>query len=84
MLSNTERDHLSGKYVPNSVHIQVPVHRIRKKINTFLMLELPLMKSSGITEFSNNVTENSNAVDFSLENWMRSAGIEPATFSLGS
>ena len=85
MLSKTERNYLSRAYLPRPDHKRVLDHRIRKKLDTFLMLELPLLNSSGVTKFSNIVTENSNIETASTKrNVVRSAGIEPATFSLGS
>ena len=61
MLSKTEREYLSKKYLPSDSHKRVLDHKIRKKIKEFFMLELPLIQGSSVTDFGNLVTEFSNA-----------------------
>ncbi len=61
MLSKTERDYLTGRLETSKTYRRVLEHRIRNKLKDFYMLELPLIEKSGITEFRNVVTKNSNA-----------------------
>ena len=58
MLSKTERDYLSGEYIPSRSHQRVLNHRIKNKIKEFYMLELPIIQN--VTEFSNIITEFTN------------------------
>lgn len=57
MLSKTEREYLEGLYLPSKSHRRVLNHRIGKKLREFLMLELPQIQNSQITDFGKGVTE---------------------------
>ncbi len=61
MFSKTERNYLSGKYIPSISHQRVLNHRIKNKIKEFYMLELPILQN--ITEFSNIITEFTNEMN---------------------
>ena len=64
MFSKTERNYLSGEYIPNAIHRRVLNHRIRNKIKEYYMLELPIIQK--VTEFSNTVTECTNNISNNL------------------
>ncbi len=63
----TEREYLSGKYLPSKSHRRLLNHRIRNKLQKFLMLELPIVQGSGVTDFGNTVTEFSNTTDQNIQ-----------------
>ena len=58
LLSKTELEYLSGKYIPSVGHRRVLNYRIRNKIKEYYSLELPIIQN--VTEFSNTITEFSN------------------------
>ena len=53
MLSRKEREYLQGNFIPTNAHKRVLNHKIRKKLQTLLKLELPLIKNSHVIEISN-------------------------------
>ena len=75
MLSKTERNYLSGKYIPSITHRRVLNHRIRNKIKEYYMLELPIIQN--VTEFSNTVTEFSNGINNNLTKQSLGRGTNP-------
>ncbi len=73
MLSKIERDFLEGNNNYSKNYGYVLEHRIKKKLQQFYRLELPLIEQSpNLTEFHKNLTEN---------NKLRT-GSEPVTFTL--
>ncbi len=74
MLSKTERNYISGEFIPSESYKRVLDNRIRNKLKEFYMLELPLLKSN-VTKFSNNITEFSNT----LSNYNRNQSLERGT-----
>ena len=79
MLSKTEREYLQGNYIPTNAHKRVLNHKIRKKLQTLIKLELPLMKNSPVIEISNYVTKFDNV---NSQNMEVPEGVEPPCISL--
>jgi hypothetical protein len=75
MLSKTERNYLSGNYIPSITHRRVLNYRIRNKIKEFYSNELPIIQN--ITEFSNTVTEFSNTSSNHIKNQSLERGTNP-------
>ncbi len=73
MLSKTEREYLSGEYIPSITHRRVLNHRIRNKIKEYYTQELSIIQN--VTEFSNAVTEFSNTSN----NYNRKQSLERGT-----
>ncbi len=61
MLSNTEREYLLGNYSPSNTHKRFLNHKIRKKLKEFYQIELPLIQNSSVNDFTNVVSEFTNA-----------------------
>lgn len=62
MLSKKERDYLSGKREISNSYTRVIEHRIRKKLEQFFRLEMPMIvQNQSVTEFYNKITEISNS-----------------------
>ena len=78
MLSKTERQYLQGNFIPTNAHKRVLNHKIRKKLQTLLKLELPLMQNSYVTEISNYVTKFDNT---NSQNMEVPEGVEPPCIS---
>ncbi len=78
MLSKTERQYLQGNFIPTNAHKRVLNYKIRKKLQTLLKLELPLMKNSHVTEISNYVTKFGNT---NSQNMEVPEGVEPPCIS---
>ena len=73
MLSSRERNYLENHLNYSKSYSYVLEHRIKKKLQHFYRLELPLIEQSqNLTEFHKNLTEN---------NKLRT-GSEPVTFTL--
>ena len=78
MLSRKEREYLQGNFIPTNAHKRVLNHKIRKKLQTLLKLELPLMQNSYVTEISNYVTKFGNV---NSQNMEVPEGVEPPCIS---
>ena len=78
MLSKTEREYLRGNFIPSYAHKRVLDHTIRKKLQTLFHSELPLIKNSNVTDFTNGVTEFNNSA---LRNSKVPEGVEPPCIS---
>ena len=73
MLSTCERNYLENSTDYSKSYGYIMNHRIRKKLQKFYRLELPLIEQNqNLTGFHKNLTEN---------NKLRT-GSEPATFTL--
>ncbi len=73
MLSKRERNFLEGQKDHSKSYSYVLEHRIKKKLQQFYRLELPLIEQSqNLTEFHNNLTEK----------YKLRTGSEPVTFTL--
>ena len=59
MFSKTEKNYLSGSFLPSYAHKRVLDHRIKKKISQFYKNEFPLIEKFSVTDFS-NITNFSN------------------------
>ena len=86
MLSKKERDYISGKLDVSSVYARVIEHRIKKKLERFFRLEMPMiMQNHTVTEFCNKITKNSNLEEVNEKPEgcliVGAAGFEPATSS---
>ncbi len=60
MLSKTEKKYLCGEYSPSKSHKRFLNHKIKKKIKEFYQFELPLIKNSSVSDFTNSVSEFTN------------------------
>jgi len=60
VLSKNEREYLSGVYHPSKSYKRYLEHKIRKKLNDFYFLELPLLQNSKVKEFTNTVSDFTN------------------------
>ena len=73
MLSKIEIEYLRGQRKFSKSYEYIIVHRLKKKLQQFHRLELPLIEQNqNLTEFHKNLTEN---------NKLR-MGSEPVTFTL--
>lgn len=83
MLSKKERIYLSESDFSKS-YGYVLEHRIKKKLNQFIKLELPLIiRNHNLTEFYKDLTENSNDKATLLMNYKGEEGIRtPIKFAL--
>ena len=59
MFSKTEKEYLNGKYFPSKEYKRFLDHKIKKKIKEFYQFELPLIRDSSVSDFS-NVSEFTN------------------------
>jgi hypothetical protein len=75
MLSKTERDYLSGEYIPSTIHKRVLNHRIKNKIKEYYALELPIIQK--VTKFRNIITKFSNTSNNNITNQSLERGTSP-------
>ena len=78
VLSKKEREYLKGDFIPSYAHKRVLDHTIRKKLKTLFHSELPLIKNTHVTDFTNGVTEFNNNT---LQNSKVPEGVEPPCIS---
>ena len=60
MLSKTEKKYLSGNYTPSQSYRRYLNYCIKNKVKKFFQSELPLIRNSNVSDFTNVVSEFTN------------------------